>query len=78
MTLLSMDIKGLGLDTGRVHGRPFQVIPGQLCIGWVALMLANGLDGGWAIDGFFGADDIGQSKSGATVSSGKGMGGMED
>jgi hypothetical protein len=50
-----MHVEGLGLDTGRVHSRPFQVLLPQLGVRRLVGLLRHGLDGIGAIDGLLGA-----------------------
>ena len=63
-----MHVEGLGLDTGRVHGLPFQVLLTQLSVWRVVGLLRHGLDGVGAIDGLLGTGYM--SKPGHTVSLG--------
>jgi hypothetical protein len=65
VSLVSVDIEGLSLDAGRLHGGPFQVIFDQLGVGGVILVLPDCLNGRGTVDGLFGAHDVGQSGSGA-------------
>jgi hypothetical protein len=54
-SLIRMHVEGLGLDTGRVHSRPFQVLLPQLGVRRLVGLLRYGLDGIGAIDGLLGA-----------------------
>ncbi|SRR6266480_2033668 len=60
-----MHVEGLGLDTGRVHGLPFQVLLAQLSVWRFVGLLRHGLDGVGAIDGLLGTGYM--SKSGLSV-----------
>lgn len=56
------DVEGLCLDVGVVQGYPFQVLLGQLGVGRVAGILANGVDGFRAILGLLGTGNGGQAR----------------
>lgn len=53
-------VKGLGLDIGRVHDLPLEVVAGQLSVGLLGRLLGDGADGRGAVDGLLGAGHIGQ------------------
>lgn len=55
-----MHVEGLSLDTGRVHGPPFQVHLGQLGVRRVVRLLGHRLDGLGAVDGLLRPGDIRQ------------------
>lgn len=64
VTIVRRQIKGLSLDTGRVHGLPFQVIAGDLRVRDVLCFFSDGPDSRRAIDGLLCAGDVGQPGDG--------------
>lgn len=56
-------VECLRLDTGRVHGLPFQVVARDFGIRRRLSFFSYRSDGRRAVDGFLGAGDIGQSAS---------------
>ena len=58
MPTIGKEIEGLGLDVGRVHCHPFQIVLGDLAVRRRLGLLGYGLQRGGPIDGFGGACDV--------------------
>lgn len=56
-------IEALGLDTGRLHGRPLQVIAGKFGKRSLFGFFGHRLDRRRAVDGLLSAGDVGQPRS---------------
>ena len=54
-------VKALRLNASRLHGMPFQVVPGDLGVRGSLGLLSDRLDGLGAVDRLLGTGDIGQT-----------------
>lgn len=57
---VGLEIVRLRLDAGLLDELPLQMLLLELRVGWIAGVLAHGVDGFGAILGFLGSGDIGQ------------------
>lgn len=61
MARIGKQVEGLGLDAGRVHRRPLDVVLGELGVGRRLGLFGNALAGRGAVDGLLRPDHIGHS-----------------